>query len=127
MSVTSQRVLLVDDEPGLLEALRIALTRAGLAVVACRTFDDAREKLLSEDFNVLVTDVRLGAFNGIQLAVIARNKAREMKIIVISGFDDPVLKEEASDLGASYLVKPITAEELLAEIASFEAGRVPNG
>ena len=123
----SERVLLVDDEPGLLDALRTALSRAGCEVVACRTFDDAREQLLTEDFDVLVTDVRLGAFNGIQLAVIARNRAPDMKIIVFSGFDDPVLKEEAAGLGAKYLLKPVTAEFLLEEIASCETGRVPNG
>lgn len=122
----SERVLLVDDEPGLLDALRTALTRAGREVVACRTFDDAREQLLTEEFDVLVTDVRLGAFNGIQLAVIARNQAPDMKIIVFSGFDDPVLKEEAASLGAKYLVKPVTAELLLEEIASFEGNRINN-
>ena len=120
MTATLQRVLLVDDEPGLLEALRVALTRAGRVVVACRTFDDARERLLKENFDVLVTDVRLGAFNGIQLAVIARNKAPGMRIIVFSGFDDPVLKDEAAAVGASYMLKPVTAEELLDEIATFE-------
>ena len=119
-------MLLVDDEPGLLDALRTALTRAGREVVACRTFDDAREQLLTEEFDVLVTDVRLGAFNGIQLAVIARNQAPDMKIIVFSGFDDPVLKEEAAGLGAKYLVKPVTAELLLEEIASFEPNRLNN-
>ena len=110
-------MLLVDDEPSLLEALRLALTRAGRDVVACRTFDDAREKLLTERFDVLVTDVRLGAFNGIQLAVIARSKAPEMRIIIFSGFDDPVLRDEAASLGASYLIKPLTAEALLEQIA----------
>jgi two-component system response regulator YesN len=124
--VANQRVLLVDDEPGLLEALRLALTRAGCEVTACRTFDDAREKLLTEDFDVLVTDVRLGAFNGIQLAVIARNQMRDMRIIVFSGFDDPVLKEEITSLGAKFLLKPVTAEGLLNEIANCEPGRVPN-
>jgi DNA-binding response OmpR family regulator len=103
----------------------MALTRAGREVVACRTFDDAREQLLTEAFEVLVTDVRLGAFNGIQLAVIARSQAPDMKIIVFSGFDDPVLKEEVASLGARFLLKPVTADMLLAEFATFD--RIPNG
>jgi two-component system, NtrC family, response regulator PilR len=112
-----QRVLIVDDEPALLDALRLALERAGREVVACRTFEDAREQLLTQAFDVLVTDVRLGAFNGIQLAVIARDKSPLMRIIVFSGFDDPVLKAEAASLGGTYLLKPITAESLLEHIA----------
>jgi two-component system, response regulator YesN len=113
MSDLSQRVLIVDDEPGLLDAMETAFRRAGRNVVAARTFEEARSRLLAEDFHCLITDVRLGAFNGIQLAVIARNRSPKMGIIVFSGFDDAVLREEAAHLGASYLVKPVTAEHLL--------------
>jgi DNA-binding NtrC family response regulator len=107
------RVLIVDDEPALLEALKVALERSTCAVTACRAFDEARQQLLAEEFDVLITDVRLGAFNGIQLAVVARDRNPRMKIVVFSGYDDPVLRAEASNLGAIYLVKPITAEQLL--------------
>ena len=112
-SLQVQRVLVVDDEPSLLEAMKIAFTRAGRDVVSCRTFEEGREALLSEHFDVMVTDVRLGAFNGLQLAVIARDKHPAMKIIVFSGFDDPVLREEADHLGASYVLKPVGADRLL--------------
>jgi DNA-binding response OmpR family regulator len=116
-STQAQRVLIVDDEPALLDALRSALKRAGHDVVACRTFEDAREQLLMEEFDALVTDVRLGAFNGIQLAVIARNQSSSIRIIVFSGYDDPVLKTEAARLGGTFMLKPVTAEALLDEIA----------
>lgn len=62
---------------------------------------------------MLLTDVRLGAFNGLQLAVIARDAHPEMQIIVFSGFDDPVLREEAGHLGATYVVQPVTSSDLL--------------
>ncbi len=113
----TQRVLIVDDEPALLDALRSALKRAGHDVVACRTFEDAREQLLTEEFDALVTDVRLGAFNGIQLAVIARDQSPSIRIVVFSGYDDPVLRAEAERLGGTFLLKPVSAEALLGEIA----------
>jgi DNA-binding NtrC family response regulator len=112
-SAHTQRVLVVDDEPALADAIKIVFERAGHDVVACRTFEDARSTLLKGNFDVLVTDVRLGAFNGIQLAVIAHDTRPDTRIIVFSGFDDPVLREEAAHLGASYLVKPVTADHLL--------------
>jgi DNA-binding response OmpR family regulator len=115
----SHRILIVDDERALLEAMKIAFERAGRDVVACRTFEEARDKLLTEQFDVLITDVRLGAFNGLQLAVIARDKDRDMGIIVFSGFDDPVLRGEAARLGASYVVKPVTSEQLLELMAAL--------
>ncbi len=108
-----QRVLLVDDEAGLLDAVRMACEREGREIVACRTFEDARDRLLNEEFDCLVTDVRLGAFNGLQLAVIARDRHPRMGIVVFSGYDDPVLRQEAGRLGAAYLVKPVSAEQLL--------------
>lgn len=110
---TRHRVLIVDDEPALLDALKIALERGECDVTACRTFEEARQQLLSESFDVLITDVRLGAFNGIQLAVVARDRNPAMRIVVFSGYDDPVLRAEAARVGASYLVKPISAEQLL--------------
>jgi DNA-binding response OmpR family regulator len=109
----TQRVLIVDDEPGLLDGMTTALELGGREVVACRTFEDARQRLLTDDFDILLTDVRLGAYNGIQLAVIARAKNPDIGIIVFSGFDDPVLRAEAARVGAHYLVKPIGSEQLL--------------
>ena len=117
-SARNHRVLIVDDERALLDAMKTAFERAGLEVAACRTFEEARERLLNEHFDVMVTDVRLGAFNGLQLAVIARDKDREMGIIVFSGFDDPVLRGEAARLGASYVVKPVSSEQLLELMAA---------
>ena len=109
----TKRVLVVDDDPGLLDVITAALQRGGREVVPCRAYEDARQKLLTEEFGILLTDVRLGAFNGIQLAVIARDKHPDMGIIVFSGFDDSVLRAEAERVGAYYLVKPVTSEELL--------------
>jgi NtrC-family two-component system response regulator AlgB len=107
------RILLVEDEPGLLEAIRLSFEGVGRDIVACRTFEEARDRLLQDQFQCLITDIRLGAFNGLQLAVIARDRSPDMGIIVFSGFDDPVLRDEAAQLGATYLVKPVSSEQLL--------------
>jgi two-component system response regulator YesN len=112
-SIELQRVLLVDDEPMVLNAIRRAFERAGRIVTACRTFEDAREELITGDFDALLTDVRLGGFNGLQLAVVARHLDPEMRIVVFSGSDDAVLREEAARLGAAYVVKPVAPEQLL--------------
>jgi len=108
----TQRVLIAEDHGDVAETLRDAFEQAGHAATACRTFEEARGVLSGQDFDVLVTDVRLAAFNGLQLAVIARDKTPAIRIVVISGFDDPVLRGEARRLGASYLLKPITSERL---------------
>lgn len=106
------RLLIVDDDLSLVDALKQGFTNAGLDVVAHTTFEGARQALRSERFDALLTDVRLGAFNGLQLAVVARDSYPDIKIVVFSGFDDPVLQNEAEHIGATYIVKPVTAEAL---------------
>ena len=119
----TRRVLMVDDEPSLLDGFRTAFTRAGRPVETSDSFEDARKKLIETKFDVLITDVRLGAFNGLQLAIIARDRDPEIGIIVISGYDDPVLQAEAAQLGASYLVKPVGFDRLLDVIDSLKPAR----
>ena len=76
-------------------------------------FDEARTALRTQTFDALITDVRLGAYNGLQLAVIARDTHPEISLIVFSGYDDPVLRHDAEQLGATYLVKPVSSSRLL--------------
>ncbi len=82
-------------------------------MVACDSFERARQTLKDQPFDALITDVRLGAFNGLQLAVMARDMYPKMRLIVFSGFDDPVLRADAEQIGATYLVKPVVSGELL--------------
>ena len=110
---TLRRTLLVDDDPSLLDALTRAFTEAGEEVAAYGNFEDARRALHTTVFHAMVTDVRLGEFNGLQLAVIARATNPGIRILVFSGFDDPVLRTEAEHVGAIYLVKPVAGSTLL--------------
>jgi two-component system response regulator YesN len=103
----------VDDDLNLLEAMQRSLKDVVQTVVACETFEKARQVLKDQSFDGLVTDVRLGAFNGLQLAVMARDMYPDMRLIVFSGFDDPVLRADAEQIGAVYLVKPVASPELL--------------
>jgi len=112
----ARKILLIEDDAELLVALVRAFREAGLEVLACGTFEEGREALRNQSFDVLVTDIRLGAFNGIQLAVVARDLHPSIRIIVYSGFDDPVLRAEAERIGATYLVKPVPVSALLEHI-----------
>src|SRR5687767_4858520 len=97
--VRSHRVLVVDDDASLLDAIEAAFREAGEEVVASRSFEEARRILREQAFDVLITDVRLGAFNGLQLAVIAHGLWPSIRVVVFSGFDDPVLRAEAEHMG----------------------------
>jgi DNA-binding NtrC family response regulator len=110
---TKLRLLIVDDDVSLLDAMQRALRDSMRTVVACDSFEKARQMLKDQSFDALITDVRLGAFNGLQLAVMARDMYPDMRLIVFSGFDDPVLRADAEQIGAAYLVKPVASGDLL--------------
>ena len=85
-------------------------------MVACSTFEDAKQRNRRRHPDILITDVRLGAFNGLQLALLARDVRPDVRVVVFSGFDDPVLKEEARRIGRQYLVKPVSGHTLVEEL-----------
>jgi CheY-like chemotaxis protein/ketosteroid isomerase-like protein len=105
-------VLVVDDERMSREVVVAQLASASHHVQACETFEAARNLLVSRPFDAVVTDLRLGAFNGLHLVALAQDSNPAARVIVYTGFDDPVLRKEAARLGASYLVKPVEAQHL---------------
>lgn len=107
------RILLVDDDITYLMVTKDLLERGGHQVLVASTFEEGRRVLRDDNPDLLIADVRLGAFNGLQL--IATGPAR-IPAIVVSGFDDSVLQAEARAFGAEYLVKPVTAASLLSLI-----------
>src|SRR5262245_20725622 len=119
-TVHRHKILIVDDDPSLLEALERSFIEAGEDVVAHDSFEEARRVLQTTRFDALITDVRLGAFNGLQLAVIGRDTYPDIRLIVFSGFDDPVLRTEAEHAVASYMVKPVTGARLLEVLRKHE-------
>jgi DNA-binding response OmpR family regulator len=106
-------LLLVDDDRPLLRALARYLGDHGYDVVACDSFEAGKQAILETRPDVLVTDIRLGAFNGLQLAMLGRDVNPQARIVVFSGYEDPVLQEDTRRIGASYLVKPVSGPDLL--------------
>jgi two-component system response regulator RegA len=105
-------LLIVDDDVAVLDTLSRYLADHDLRVVSCSDFEEAKHHIIAVRPDIVLTDVRLGAFNGLQLAMLARDVRPDARVVVFSGFDDPVLKEEARRIGATYLVKPITGRTL---------------
>jgi DNA-binding NtrC family response regulator len=111
--------LLVEDNPAILAGLSEMLQQAGLHVVSCGHFQCARDYLHGRAPHVLVTDVRLGAFNGLHLLVLARKLAPELPVIVYSAHDDPELRREAESFGAVYLEKDRLLTDLLPRVLAI--------
>jgi histidine kinase len=107
------RVLIVDDDEVYLDGMKELLEEAGYEVFLATSYEDGRLKLRDRAPDLLIIDVRIGAFNGLQL--ISTGQVR-IPAIVVTGFDDTVLRADADGFGASYVVKPIKPAALLALI-----------
>jgi DNA-binding NtrC family response regulator len=114
-SSTGKHVLIVDDDRAVLGLVEQWLTSAGYSVVACDRFETAKQQLADATPDVLLTDVRLGAFNGLQLVILAKEMGPHTAV-VMSAFDDPMLRKDANLCGAGYLAKPFTREQVLAAL-----------
>lgn len=109
-------LLVVSTEPAVLSGRTSALTAAGYSVSACAGFPDARQILAAGTSpDVLITDVRLGPYNGLHLVAIARVEHPRTLGIVI-GQADPVLEAEARGLAARYLVGPVSGSDVVAAV-----------
>ena len=110
------KLLILEDDESLDNLYEETFRDAGYDVVGCTRFEDARASLKREVPDVLLTDVRVGDFNGLQLAHLFRSHAPSGRIVVISGYDDPVIRRDAEALGATFLLKPIDLPELIARL-----------
>jgi CheY-like chemotaxis protein len=111
-----KKVLLVDDDENMLRIIGSWIQGAGHEVVPFNQFADAKSYLTASKPDAIIADVRLGAFNGLQLVIQAKLEHPEIKAVVLTGFYDAVLASEVSKLGAAYLVKPIRSEQLLEKL-----------
>lgn len=104
------RVLIVEDDDAARAGLIRLVAGRGHEVFAAATFEDGKRLLRAHHPEVLITDVRLGAFNGLQLLL---SDPEHVHAIVLTAYSDHVLESEARKLGAHFLLKPIVPDQLL--------------
>jgi DNA-binding NtrC family response regulator len=120
------RLLIVDDEVKLLRLLERLFREEGHRVSTATRAEDAERKLQQDDYDLLITDVRLPRRSGIELLGAARGLQPELQVVVMSAYGTVSGAVEAMRLGAfDYLLKPFELEglRLIAERA-LQASRI---
>jgi putative two-component system response regulator len=117
------RILLIDDEPGILDGLRRLLHqhRQEWDLEFYSDPIEAWQRLQESRFDVVITDINMPGLTGLELlSRIRTTSATEgIHVIVLTGMGDRQLKGQALDLGAADLLnKPVEAEDLIARIRS---------
>ncbi len=111
------RVLLVDDETGFREALGEMLVAAGHSAHGCGSAEQALETLRKEEFDVLLTDLRMPGCGGLPLLREAAIRLPECVRIVVTAYGSLESAIEALRAGAhDYLLKPVHLEAVVRKI-----------
>ncbi len=119
--MSAPRILVVDDEEGVRDVVVETLERLEGAEVF-NEGDPARalERLRSEFFDVLVTDIRMPQMSGVELLRAAREHDPGLPVLMLTAYPTVETAVEALRLGAvDYLTKPFLPDDLLARVRRF--------
>ena len=111
------RILLIEDEDSIRHLISYDLKNAGYEVVGCADGASAREKGLSQSFDIMIIDWMLPEISGIELVRLFRGKGIDSVMMMLTARDEEEDILEAFDAGVDdYITKPFSPRELLARI-----------
>ena len=118
------KVLVIDDEPDLLELLELTLSRMGLDTTRAQSVAEAIRVLDSQPFDLCLTDMRLPDGEGLRVVEHITEKGLDVPVAVITAFGSAENAVAALKAGAfDYLAKPVALEQLRALVK--QALKVP--
>jgi two-component system cell cycle response regulator CpdR len=110
------RILLAEDDDSMREYLARALERTGYSVTACESGVVALERLQTDSFDLLLTDIVMPELDGIELAQRAAVIHPDMRVMFITGFAAVTLQNGAMPPEAKVLSKPFHLRDLVIEV-----------
>ena len=114
------RVLVVDDDPPVRDALERALTLEGYEVDLAEDGGQALKKVATEEPDVIVLDVLMPGVDGLETCRRLRAEGHGLPVLMLTARDAVSDRVDGLDAGADdYLVKPFALEELLARLRAL--------
>ena len=115
--VTLSRILLAEDDESMRGFLVRALQKAGYEVIDFANGEEAYDRLKTEPFTLLLTDIVMPKMDGIELARRASELDPDLKIMFITGFAAVILNNDmAAPKDARVLSKPFHLKDLVREV-----------
>jgi two-component system response regulator PilR (NtrC family) len=107
------RILVVDDETSMQDFLGILLQRAGHEAVTCGTATQAVLALENDEYDLVISDIRMPGMSGLELLERVRDLCPETPIVLITAHGTAESAVEAMKHGAyDYLTKPFSVDEI---------------
>lgn len=118
-------ILIVDDDFELCRALSIRAMAAGFEVTAAQDPDDALEIVAQQALDLIVLDIEMPRYNGLELheRLLRTENGTHVPVIYLSGSGSNQNKSRARELGAiAFFEKPYEATEMIAKISEILCG-----
>ncbi|HKW65660.1 MAG TPA: ATP-binding protein [Terriglobales bacterium] len=113
MVATTAKILIVDDEPGVLLTTRAILQQEGYDVEAAGSGQDAVEAIRQRHYDLVLTDLKMPGVDGLDVLAEVRKRSPLTVTVMMTGYGSVVSALDAVKLGAyEYLLKPIEVEDL---------------
>jgi DNA-binding NtrC family response regulator len=127
MTSTRRRILLVEDRDSLRRMLERALSGEGYQVTAVADGEAGIARLGDEGFDLVLTDLKLPGASGLEVLAAARERGRELPVILLTGYGTVPIAVEAMRGGAySFLEKPVEIDDL-SRLVAEALGEPPAG
>jgi len=107
------RVLVLEDDENALAGIVELLLESGYQVTGSSAYEEAKRLLSRKSYDLFVTDVRVRSYNGLNLVKQVRQDSPDTAVVIMTGYDEPLMQLEASRYSARFIKKPIRAAEFL--------------
>ncbi len=112
-ALVGSRVLVVDDDPLLRDFLMETLIRTGCTVGLAVTGEEALDRMRAEDYDIILSDVRMPNMDGMELLKAARGSLPDAEVVMMTAYGTVQNAVEAMKLGAfDYVLKPFSIDEI---------------
>jgi two-component system response regulator RegX3 len=116
----SGRILVVEDEPAISDAVAYALREAGYEVEAVGDGDSALAEARTRGYDLMVLDLLLPGVPGLDVCRTLREEQSDLPIVMLTARDAEAERVEGLDLGADdYVTKPFSIAELVSRVRSL--------
>jgi DNA-binding response OmpR family regulator len=116
----SQKILVVDDEPGMRKSLAMILRREQYQVTESASVAEAVGCLKEEGYDLVIADLMMEPLDGLDLLALVHRHRTACPVIIMTAFGTPEARSEAAALGAvDFIEKPLEALHLLDRVRAL--------
>lgn len=111
------KILIVDDEPLIRDALAFKLTKDGYDVDTAEDGEKAIQKIESEEYQIIISDIMMPFISGFELVKILKERGTDAPVLILTSLNSETAVLKAFDLGADdFMTKPFSPNELSVRI-----------